>query len=63
VTGYLYPYGDSAALAERILRLLTDATAWTAMSERARQWAARFTWDRVTDDAMVLLEEALAPTA
>jgi glycosyltransferase involved in cell wall biosynthesis len=60
VTGYLYPYGDSAALAETILRLLTDAALWNGMSERAREWAARFTWDQVTDDTIALLEESLA---
>jgi glycosyltransferase involved in cell wall biosynthesis len=60
VTGYLYPYGDSATLAERILGLLTDAALWNAMSERAREWAARFTWDQVTDDTIALLEESLA---
>jgi glycosyltransferase involved in cell wall biosynthesis len=59
VTGLLYPYGDSAALAAAVVRLLTDADAYRRMSAGALEWSARFTWDRVTDDAEALIGAAI----
>jgi glycosyltransferase involved in cell wall biosynthesis len=59
VTGLLYPYGDSAALAAAVVRLLTDAGAYRRMSAAALEWSARFSWDRVTDDAEALIGAAI----
>jgi len=59
VTGLLYPYGDAAALAAAVVRLLTDDAEYRRMSAAALQWAARFTWDRVTDDAEALIGAAI----
>jgi len=59
VTGLLYPYGDVAALAAAVVRLLSDEAAYHRMSAAALDWSARFTWDRVTDDVEVLLGAAI----
>jgi glycosyltransferase involved in cell wall biosynthesis len=58
-TGLLYPYGDAAALAAAVVRLLTDEAAYRSMSAAALEWSARFTWDRVTDDAEALVGAAI----
>ena len=55
VTGVLYPYGDVDALAAAVVRLLDDEPARARMSAAARDWAARFSWERVTDDVESLL--------
>ncbi len=44
-TGYLYPYGDIEALAERILVLLEDDTTWKRFSRAAARWAETFSWE------------------
>ncbi len=35
--------------------MLADETAAEAMGARARQWAARFTWDRMADQVLAVL--------
>ena len=40
-TGLLYPWGDLEALAERIVRVLTDATLRARLEAGGRAWAAR----------------------
>jgi glycosyltransferase involved in cell wall biosynthesis len=59
VTGVLYPYGDAAALAAAVVRVLSDTGAYARMSAAALEWSARFTWDRVTDDAEALIGAAI----
>jgi glycosyltransferase involved in cell wall biosynthesis len=59
VTGLLYPYGDAAALAAAVVRLLSDTATYGRMSAAALEWSARFTWDRVTDDAEALIGAAI----
>jgi len=44
-TGLLYPYGDIAALAERLVRVLTDVPLRQRLEAGALRWAARFNWD------------------
>lgn len=54
--GYLVPVGDHAALADRLVRVLTLPDAgWRAMSEAAHATATGYTWD----DAAALFERAL----
>ena len=58
VNGFLYPYGNSAALADAVTRLLGDDAGYRRMCESALEWSSRFTWDSVTDRFEALLERA-----
>ncbi len=44
-TGYLYPYGDTDALRDNLLRLLTDDSERQRLERGGLQWAERFNWD------------------
>jgi glycosyltransferase involved in cell wall biosynthesis len=51
INGYLVEPGDSAALAERIVRVLAlDEARWRAMSEAAFSTSADYAWDKATDE-------------
>jgi glycosyltransferase involved in cell wall biosynthesis len=43
-TGLLVPFGDDAALANALARVLEDAGLRTRLAEAGVHWAARFTW-------------------
>ena len=45
-TGYLYDYGDTDQLAEKLLLLLNDDETRTRIEKQARDWAETFNWDR-----------------
>jgi glycosyltransferase involved in cell wall biosynthesis len=45
--GLRYPFGDAAALSERITRLLKDPTLYERLSRNAFEHAARFSWSQV----------------
>jgi glycosyltransferase involved in cell wall biosynthesis len=54
--GYLVPIGDSTALADRLIRVLSlESGEWKTMSDNAWVTAMRYTWDDATD----LFEAAL----
>lgn len=57
VNGYLVNVGDPAAMAERILTLLSDRNRWARMSDAAFETRLRFSWDHAVD----LLETAITP--
>ena len=59
-TGLLYPYGDLEALAERVIRLLTDAERRRRMEEAALAWAASLTWERCGEETLRLIERTVA---
>jgi glycosyltransferase involved in cell wall biosynthesis len=44
-SGLLFPYGDTAALARSIVRVLRDDAERNRLSKGALEFAARFTWD------------------
>ncbi len=54
--GVLVPAGDAPALAEAAARLLDDAAARDALSERARASAERFRWAHVAERHLEFLE-------
>ena len=55
-TGLLVPFGDDAAMADALVRMLTDEPLRARMARAAVEYAARFTWDecgRRSLDALV----------
>jgi len=56
-TGVLYPYGDVADLASKILALLRDGSTRTRLGENAMVWAKTFDWDVAADRALEVLEK------
>lgn len=59
-TGLLYPFGDVAALAERTVRLLTDAPLRARLEREALAWADSLTWERCGAETLALIERVLA---
>jgi glycosyltransferase involved in cell wall biosynthesis len=60
-TGFLAPFGDDAALAERIERLLSDDSLWAMMSNNAVQFArTKFDLHRQTAKLEKLYDAAIA---
>ncbi|MCP4684517.1 MAG: glycosyltransferase family 4 protein [bacterium] len=45
VSGFLYPYGDVAALAEKLLAVLKDDEVRMKLEQGGLEWAKRFDWD------------------
>jgi glycosyltransferase involved in cell wall biosynthesis len=58
-TGLLYPWGDVATLAERVVRVLTDAALRTRLEAGGRAWAASLTWERCGEETAALIEDVL----
>jgi len=55
-TGLLVPYGDDAALAGALARVLRDAPLRARLEDAGERWAARFTWEECASrsfDALV----------
>ncbi|HEX5133425.1 MAG TPA: glycosyltransferase family 4 protein [Candidatus Krumholzibacteria bacterium] len=53
-TGFLVPYGDVDAFAERTLRLLTDSALRERMGAAALEWAGSLTWERTAREMEAL---------
>lgn len=62
-TGLVVPYADVVALADAIVRVLTDAGLRARLLREGAAWGARFGWDEAADHAADLLEHAIAPDA
>jgi glycosyltransferase involved in cell wall biosynthesis len=62
-TGLLYPWGDVAALAERVTRVLLDPALRARLEAGGREWAASLTWERCADETAALLAEAAGAPA
>lgn len=58
-TGYLVPYGDEAAFAEKAVKLLTNKDLWLGMSRRAMERVEGLTWDRCAKETEDFLKEVL----
>jgi glycosyltransferase involved in cell wall biosynthesis len=58
-TGLLFPPGDSDALAERLLRLLSAPDLRQQYARRAREHAATFDWERIIDQIDAIYEDIL----
>lgn len=59
-TGLLYPYGDIAALTDRVRRMLSDHDLRKRLARGALEWAARFSWDHAADETEKLLTQIVA---
>ncbi len=49
VTGYLFPYGDSATLAECIIKVLTKPRTRAKLAKQALEWSKEFGWQQVSE--------------
>lgn len=58
-TGFLVPFGDHEAMAERVGRILSDPALASEMRRNCLDWAAEHTWDRVADRTEEVLVRAL----
>ncbi len=56
-TGFLVPYGDDRAFADKALELLRDPALFARQSAAARAWAATFSWQRCCDESLDLFTE------
>jgi glycosyltransferase involved in cell wall biosynthesis len=56
----LVPPDDAVATAEAVVRLWTAPDLRSALGDGARQLARRFTWDRIGDQTLTLLQEVVA---
>jgi glycosyltransferase involved in cell wall biosynthesis len=64
VNGYLIDVGDTAAMADRLVKVLkSDNSDWRRMSEAAYETAMRYTWPEVTEGFERALESAIAHAA
>lgn len=57
VTGLLYPYGNIAALADTLKRLLTDEPLRAMLGKNGIAFARSFDWEATTDAVEGVLEE------
>ncbi len=59
-TGYLVPYGDEHAFAEKALFLLRDGARWRRMSENAIERVRELTWERCGRQAEEFVQEVVS---
>ncbi|MEM3573406.1 MAG: glycosyltransferase family 4 protein, partial [Nitrososphaeria archaeon] len=58
-TGLLVKPGDVKALAEGLLKVLTDEDLRGKLSESALEYSRNFSWDRTAEEFMKVIEEAI----
>jgi len=59
-TGLLVRHGDIEALASALTEILTDSALQETLGRAAKDWAAGFTWETVTDEVRTVIEAVLA---
>jgi glycosyltransferase involved in cell wall biosynthesis len=59
-TGLLVPHGDARALANGVVRLLTDRPERLRMAEAGRRWAATFDWETCYRESRASFDRAAA---
>ena len=62
-TGILAPHGDSAALADGLIRLLCDEPLRWKMAEAAILWAGTFNWETCYRESRAVMERAAGAAA
>ncbi len=63
VDGYLVPPGDIAALAERIVELLSNRRKARSMGRRAREYTKRFSYRSISRSWVLVVEDVLTSPA
>ena len=58
-TGFLVPFGDAEALADRVGRILGDPALAARLQAASLEWARSHTWDKVADKTESVLLRAL----
>lgn len=59
ITGLLVPFNDVYALAAAITEIINDEGLRSRMSQKAREWAMQFSWERTAKTALSALEYAM----
>lgn len=59
-TGFLVPYGDQAALAAALSRILADSVLRERLGAGGQRFARGFTWERAADEALALATAVVA---
>ena len=59
-TGFLVPFGDAEAMADRVGRILGDPVLAARLQEQSLEWARSHTWDKVAERTESVLSGALA---
>ena len=54
-TGLLFPYGDSEALADRLIHLLQDSGERARLSANALDWSQHFNWECTAEETLSVL--------
>jgi len=55
-TGLLFPYGDHEALADHLVRILTNSGFREKLARAALEWAQSFTWDEAARKTMEIVD-------
>ena len=55
-TGLLFPYGDHAALAGRLVQILSDDSLRSMLTKNALAWARSFTWEKAAQETMEIVD-------
>lgn len=58
-TGVLYPFGDVPALTATMRSLLLDPERRSRLAAAAVEWAAKFDWEKATDETLAFLEATI----
>lgn len=58
-TGLLVPHGDINALAEAIVKVLSDGKLRAKLSRNAIEWASNFSWDKTAEEFERVLQEVV----
>lgn len=59
-TGFLVPFGDASAMADRVGRILGDPVLAAELQANSLDWARSHSWDKVADRTEAVLAKALA---
>jgi glycosyltransferase involved in cell wall biosynthesis len=55
-TGLLYPYGDIDALANSVVKILTDTDLREKLRQGGLDYAHKYTWDYAADKTLEVLQ-------
>lgn len=56
-TGFLYEYGRTDDLAEKLVKILTEENTRARLEKGGMEWVRKFSWDSAADKFLEILEE------